>query len=112
MSTLTYKSIFSEDGKKVAGTRQSKLILGVVDQDSFITTLSFKDWANSPLPDNSSEYVKNEVLTNLVKQITQFNKKVDYNSWVRKNENATFEQKVNKLFEFGCKFPKAGLKIA
>jgi hypothetical protein len=112
MSTLTYKSIFSEDGKKVAGTRQTKLIFGAVDHDSFITTLSFKDWANSPLPDNSSAYIKNEVLNNLLKQITQFNKKVEYNGWVRKNEYATFEQKVNKLLEYGCKIPKSGLKIA
>jgi hypothetical protein len=112
MSKLLYKNIFTVYGKKVAGSCSEKLIFGTVNQDNIITTVSFKDWTNSPLEDKSSDDEKFQITKNLAKQITQINKLVDYNLWCKANPTLTFEQKVNKLFEFGCKFPKSGLKIS
>ena len=110
------KGIFSQDGKKVMGTRTGKLTLGFIDSEGYIKDVDWKTFHASNLPWMASQkdddnFVKKEYLNIVVNQEKQFNKKVDYNSWLRSNSNKSWEEKVDKAVSmFNLKISKTGLK--
>ncbi len=104
------KTIFSEDGRKVNGNYpNAKAVFGIVDENNEVTVVSFKDWVKSPEIDQSSEYIKKEVVAAALKSIP-FNKRVDFNQFCRQNE-PNFIEKLQKLEGFGVKITKKGIKF-
>jgi hypothetical protein len=104
------KAIFNQEGKKVLGARQGKLQLGAVDEDDFVTNLTWKEWKSLKVPYKGIESVEKRFIAGLLKQENQFNKKVDLNGKLR--DAKTFEQKVDILLNGSSKikYTKSGLK--
>jgi hypothetical protein len=110
------KGIFSQEGRKIQGTRTGKMLLGIQYDDGTVENVTMKqfmasnlDWVESQVANDS--YWKKEFLQALVKQEKQFNKKVDYNSWANANKNASWEERVGAATQMmSVKYSKAGLK--
>ncbi len=103
------KTIFSETQKKRLGERKAKYFFAVADDEGYVVNLTYKQFmAHSTEYADPGEYTQKEVLRALLAQIVQFNKKLDYNQWVKKNQ-PTFMEKVEKLLGMGAKWTKAGL---
>ena len=110
------KGIFSQEGRKIQGTRTGKMLLGIKYDDDTVENVTMKqfmasnlDWVESQVADDN--YWKKEFLKSLVSQEKQFGRKVDYNSWANKNKNATWEEKVGAATQMmSVKYSKAGIK--
>ena len=78
----------------------------------FINSLTWDEFKKSKVPFEASEYSKKGFINSLLKQEKQFNKKVDFNSFVKK-ENPSFEQQVDWLLNnTSAKYTKKGIKSA
>jgi hypothetical protein len=108
-SNFVSKGIYTLDGKKVMGSRSSKLFLMAKDSDDNLHDLSWKEWSQLNVTDTSSDAIKKEFINRLVKQIKMFNKKVDLNIWI-KSKNPSFEDTVNYIFKLdpNIKYSKTG----
>ncbi len=108
-SNFVSKGIYTLDGKKVMGSRSSKLFLMAKDSDDNLHDLSWKEWSQLNVTDTSSDAIKKEFINRLVKQIKMFNKKVDLNTWI-KSKNPSFEDTVNYIFKLdpNIKYSKTG----
>jgi hypothetical protein len=111
-----YKAIFNQDGQKVNGSRSGKMLLGFADEDGNVTNVTWKQFKASNLPwskhqQSDDSQRKKDFIMALLKKEKQFNKKVDYNSWHNKNKSASFEDKVDKIFELtSARYSKSGIK--
>lgn len=90
------KGIFTQDGKKIEGMRSSKLFLCGVTKDDALVELSWKEYSNLKVKDTSSEFAQDKFYRILLKQVKQFNKQVDFNTWAKKG-TPSFEDKVNYI---------------
>ena len=90
-----------------AGKGKGKVIFDFIDEEDFLTSVSWKDWKSSSLPDTSSDLTKRMVIQSLLQQEKQFNKKVDFNAFGRKTKS--FKALVDWLLDnrFGT-LKKAG----
>lgn len=104
------KGVFTEEGKKVQGTRPARMFLMAVDKDDNLTKLNWKEYKKLNLPDNINNYVEREFTKALADQLRNFGDKVDYNKFI-KEKNPSFEEKVDYLLKNGAKYTKRGLKI-
>jgi hypothetical protein len=105
------KGIYTHDGKKVNLERSSKLSLNILYSDDTLKAITWKQWKESTLPVSSSEGTQDKFVKALLGTFKEFNKKVDYNTWVKRGgANSTFEEKVDKLISLGAKIPKGGIK--
>ena len=104
-----YKSIFIMEGRKIHHKRMAKMELGEVDSEDFIKNLTWKQWKTSKLPDNASDYIKEEFISKLISQVRNFGTKIDFNRAV-KNGMISFDAQVDWLLNNGAKYTKTGLK--
>ena len=86
-----YKTILSND--------KGKMFFGLVDDEtSDVKFLDAVTWIKSTIKDKASDSSKELVLAALVRQINQFNRKVEYNMWVNANK-PTWEEKIKHLLD-------------
>lgn len=110
------KGIFNQEGRKIMGTRTGKMLLGLEREDGTIQNVTWKQFQAAKVPWRENQkgetLTKKEFLQALIKQEKQFNKKVDYNTWAkREGKNASFEEHVDWLLKnTSAKYPKSGLK--
>jgi len=99
------KSIMS-DGKK------NYYFTLVDDETDEVKVIDSKTWLKSSLKDSSSDESKDKVIKAILKKEKQFNKKVDYNMWVKKG-NPSFEKKMDYLVKNGFikNVTKRGIKV-
>jgi hypothetical protein len=109
--TAVKKGIYSQDGRKIEGSRQSKMLLAIEYDDGTVDNVTWKQFKDSKLPwVGGQETRKQEFLMKLISQEKQFNKKVEYNSWVRKNQDVEWEVKVDQAMNMmSVKYAKAGM---
>lgn len=83
-----------------------------LDSDDFLNELTWKQFKESKAKFDTAEEIQELFVRTLLKTITQFNRQVDYNSWIKRaGANASFVEKVDKLFSLGAKtYTKKGLK--
>ena len=99
--------------KSILSNNKGKLFFSLVDDETDkVTDVDAKAWLKSSIVDKSSDNSKELVLSALVRQINQFNKKVDFNMWVNANK-PTWEEKVKYLFDKGLanNVNKTGIKV-
>jgi hypothetical protein len=99
--------------KSILSNNKGKLFFSLVDDETDkVTDVDAKAWLKSTIKDKSSDNSKELVLSALVRQINQFNKKVDFNMWVNANK-PTWEEKVKYLFDKGLanNVNKTGIKV-
>ena len=86
-----YKTILSND--------KGKMFFGLVDDETRdVKFLDAVTWIKSTIKDKASDSSKELVLAALVRQINQFNRKVEYNMWVNANK-PTWEEKIKHLLD-------------
>jgi hypothetical protein len=99
--------------KTILSNNTGKLFFSLVDDETDkVTDIDAKAWLKSTIKDKSSDNSKELVLSALVRQINQFNKKVDFNMWSNANK-PTWEEKVKYLFDKGLanNVNKTGIKV-
>jgi hypothetical protein len=99
--------------KTILSNNTGKLFFSLVDDETNkVTDVDAKAWLKSTIKDKSSDNSKELVLSALVRQINQFNKKVDFNMWSNANK-PTWEEKVKYLFDKGLanNVNKTGIKV-
>lgn len=102
---IQMKGIWSDGG--------SRMFFAFIDTESdVITEVDLKTWLKSDLEDKSSDHSKQEVLNALLRSISQFNKKVDFNIWSKQN-NPSWEQKIQYLLDKNLisNVTKKGIKV-
>lgn len=104
------KSIYSQDGKKIAGQRMGKLMLGLQDSNGFIKNVGWKEYKKSSAPHEASDYAEKEMIGALVKQLKNFGVRVDFNKFSKEN-NPSFEKKMDWLVSHGVKVTARGVKV-
>jgi hypothetical protein len=102
------KGIYTQEGRKIQGTRGAKMYIAAVDAEGFVTHLTWKEYKKLNLPTNLNSYIEGEFIKSLTSQLKNFGKKVDFNSF--KRGNPSFEDKVDWLLKNGAKYSKAGIK--
>ena len=86
-----YKTILSND--------KGKMFFSLVDDETRdVKFLDAVTWIKSTIKDKASDSSKELVLAALVRQINQFNRKVEYNMWVNANK-PTWEEKIKHLLD-------------
>lgn len=86
------------------------MVLATKHEDNTLTELTWQDFRKSNLPSKISDRLQQEFLSALLKQEKQFNKKVDYNSWVKKS-NPSWEEKIDYILKnLSAKYTKKGIK--
>ena len=114
---LESKSI-NEDFKAVVGKTifsdgKGKLFFGYYKEDDSVYFVDYKTWAKLSMKDVSkSDMHKKQVLSTILNNQKQFNKKVDYNMWYKKT-NPSFEQSMDYFMKNGFigNITKAGIKV-
>lgn len=100
----------NEVRKSIFYDSKGKMTLGTVDEEGSITELTWEQYKKSGLNDTSSDNSKKDFLSAMLKQVAQFNKKVDYNTWVKRND-PTWEEKIDYLIKnCGSVYKKSGIK--
>lgn len=101
----THKAITKDYGKKVRGAGDPKITFShnvyyMSDDDghTYVKKVTQKQFHASDLTDKTEDSVKDDHVAHLLSKVPQFNKKVEYNMWAKKN-NPTYEEKVKKLSE-------------
>jgi bloom syndrome protein len=85
--------------KTILSNNTGKLFFSLVDDETDkVTDIDAKAWLKSTIKDKSSDNSKELVLSALVRQINQFNRKVEYNMWVNANK-PTWEEKIKHLLD-------------
>lgn len=67
-----------------ADARSGRLNFGFENENSFVDNVSYKEWLKSPLRDESNDYMKSLVVRACEAKITQFNKRIELNDFIRK----------------------------
>jgi hypothetical protein len=65
-SNFEYKTIVTQQGRKINLSRGSSLFLAFVDSEGNLKPVSWKVWSKSNLPDRSSEYTRDEMRKSLL----------------------------------------------
>ena len=108
------ESLIKEDVyKSILSDNKGKMFFSIVDADTKdVKFLDAKTWIQSTIKDKASDSSKELVLTAMAKQITQFNKKVDFNMWVNANK-PTWEEKIKYLLDKGLvkNVNRGGIKV-
>jgi len=104
-----YKILMTMDGRKSQGARSSKITFSSVDSEDFVTDLTFKQFKASKLPYKSQPSVEKKVVAGLASKLTSFGKKVDFNKFVRSNED--FMDQIEELIKMGVKVTKSGVSV-
>lgn len=99
-------------GKTVFSDGKGKLFFGYYKTDDGVTFVDYKTWKKLNFKDVSKgDTNKDRVISAILKNQKQFNKKVDYNMWVKKT-NPSFEQKMDWFIQNGwiSNINKGGIK--
>jgi len=100
-------------GKTVFSDGKGKVHFGYYKEDNSAYFVDYKTWANLGMKDVSKgDTNKNKVLAAILKNQKQFNKKVEYNMWHKKN-NPSFEQSMDYFMKNGFvgNINKGGIKV-
>lgn len=100
-----YKSIVSDGGRNL-------FFAMIDDKTDAVKTIDAKTWITSSLMDNASKESKERVVKAILKNEKQFNKKVEFNMWAKKN-NPKFEEIMDYFFKnnFISNITKRGIKV-
>jgi len=100
-----YKSIMNDGGRNL-------FFAMVNDKTDDVKVIDAKTWLSSSLMDNASDVSKDRVVKAILRNEKQFNKKVEYNMWAKKN-NPSFEQKMDYFFKNGfiSNITKKGIRV-
>jgi hypothetical protein len=94
-------SINEDVYKTILYDNKHKMFFGLVDDETKdVKFIDAKTWLKSTIKDKASDHSKEQVLNSLVRQINQFNRKVEFNMWSQK-EKPTWEEKVKYLLDKG-----------
>lgn len=106
------KGITVIQGRKVNGRIPAKLHLCSIDCDNHVSKLTYNQFKKCEFETEViGNHIQQEAIRSLLAQITQFNKKVDYNNWVN-TQQPNFWEKVDYLItKLGAKWSKSGLKL-
>jgi hypothetical protein len=99
-------------GKTVFSDGKGKLHFGYYKEDDSAYFVDYKTWAKLGMKDVSKgDTNKDKVVSAILKNQKQFNKKVDYNMWAKKT-NPSFEQKMDWFIQNGwiSNINKGGIK--
>jgi hypothetical protein len=100
-------------GKTVFSDGKGKVFFGYYKEDDSAYFVDYKTWANLGMKDVSKGSTnKDKVLAAILRNQKQFNKKVEYNMWHKKN-NPTFEQSMDYFMKNGFvgNINKGGIKV-
>jgi phosphopantetheine adenylyltransferase len=88
-----YKSIMSNGGRNL-------FFAMVNDKTDEVKTIDAKTWLSSSLMDNASKHSKERVVKAILRNQKQFNKKVEFNMWAKKNR-PNFKETMEYFFKNG-----------
>ena len=109
---VEYKAIFSIDGKKINLERMGKFQLGEVLDDGTVRDLTWKEFKESSAPKKEQKSVEEKFIQALLKKESNFGRKVDFNSFVKRN-SPSFEEKVDWILDnTSAKYTKRGIKAS
>lgn len=100
-----YKSIMNDGGRKLFFTL-------VDDKTDNVKTIDLKTWLKSSIKDGSSKFSKERIVKAILKNQKQFNKKVDFNMWAKKNR-PSFTETMEYFLKNGFvnNITKRGIKV-
>ena len=99
-------------GKTIFSDGKGKLFFGYYKTDDAVEFVDYKTWKKLSFKDVSKgDTNKDRVVNAILKNQKQFNKKVDYNMWYKKN-NPSFEEKMDWFIQNGwiSNITKGGIK--
>lgn len=88
-----YKNIMSDGGRNL-------FFAMVDDKTDEVKTIDAKTWLKSSLQDNASKHSKERIVKAILRNQKQFNKKVDFNMWAKKNK-PNFKETMEYFFKNG-----------
>jgi len=88
-----YKSIMSNGGRNL-------FFAMVNDKTDEVKPIDAKTWLSSSLMDNASKHSKERVVKAILRNQKQFNKKVEFNMWAKKNR-PNFKETMEYFFKNG-----------
>lgn len=100
-------------GKTVFSDDKGKLFFGYYKDDDGVTLVDYKTWAKLSMKDVSKDDTnKDRVIKAILRKQKQFNKKVEYNMWQKKNK-PSFEEKMEYFMKNGFinNITKRGIKV-
>ena len=99
-------------GKTIFSDGKGKLFFGYYKEDDSVHFVDYKTWAKLSFKDVSKgDTNKERVIKAILKNQNQFNKKVEFNMWAKKN-NPSFEQTMDWFIQNGwiSNINKGGIK--
>ena len=88
-------------GKTIFSDGKGKLVFGYYKTDDAVEFVDYKTWKKLNFKDVSkSDTNKDRLIKAILKKQKQFNKKVDFNMWSKKN-NPSFEEKMDWFIKNG-----------
>ena len=88
-----YKNIMSDGGRNL-------FFAMVDDKTDEVKTVDAKTWLSSSLMDNASKHSKERIVKAILRNQKQFNKKVEFNMWAKKNR-PNFKETMEYFFKNG-----------
>ena len=85
-------------GKTIFSDGKGKLFFGYYKEDDSVHFVDYKTWKGLSFKDVSKGNTNKErVIKAILKNQKQFNKKVDFNMWAKKNNRRNKRQKYTKI---------------